>query len=117
MRFQKRNPEIGGIFTRHLEHLRKDGASYAHVERWFDAVASKMEEHAYLPMNIWNMDESGFGVGEEQIMKVLVYLDAAQLDKVICGKQEWVTDIECINAAGEALAPLLIFKGTDVNTR
>lgn len=53
-----------------------------------------MEEHAYLPSDIWNMDESGFGVGEEQIMKVLVYLNAAQKDKVIAGKQEWVTDIE-----------------------
>ena len=32
------------------------------------------------------MDESGFGIGEEQIMKVLVYLDAAQKNKVIAGK-------------------------------
>ncbi len=63
------------------------------------------------------MDESGFGIGEEQIMKVLVYLDAKQKERVVGGKQEWVTDIECINAAGEALPPLLIFKGEDVNTR
>ncbi len=38
---------------------------------------------------MWNMDEAGFGVGGEQIMKVLVYLDAAQKEKVIGGKQEW----------------------------
>jgi hypothetical protein len=63
------------------------------------------------------MDESGFGVGEEQIMKILIYLDTAQKSKMIRGKQEWVTDIEYINAADEALAPLLIFKDNDVNTR
>jgi hypothetical protein len=51
-RFQKRNLEIGGIFARHLEHSRKDGASYTRVERWFDAVASKMEQHTYLPSDI-----------------------------------------------------------------
>lgn len=116
-RFQRRHPEIGGIYARQLEYARKEGATYEHVERWFSAVASKFEEHKYRPEDIWNMDESGFGVGEEQAMKVLVYLDSEQKHKVIGGKQEWVTVIECISAAGEALAPLLIFKGQDMNTR
>jgi hypothetical protein len=87
------------------------------VKRWFDAVAAMYKQHSYDPCNIWNMDESGFGIGEEQIMKVSVYLDARQKEKVIGGKQEWVTDIECSNAAGEALPPLLIFKGQDINMR
>jgi hypothetical protein len=117
LRFRKRHPEIGSIYARQLEHARKEGASYEHVERWFDAVVSKYVEHQYRPSDIWNMDESGFGIGEEQTMKVLVYLDSTQKHKVIGGKQEWVTAVECINAAGEALAPLLIFKGQDVNTR
>jgi hypothetical protein len=38
-------------------------------------------------------------------------------EKVIAGKREWVTDIECINAAGGALPPLLIFKGAEINAR
>jgi hypothetical protein len=33
------------------------------------------------------------------------------------GKQELVTDIKCVNVAGEALVHLLIFKDNDVNTR
>jgi hypothetical protein len=49
--------------------------------------------------------------------KVLVYLDKHIKYKVIGGKQEWVTDIECMSAAGEALPPLLIFKGANMNTR
>lgn len=116
-RFTKRHPEIGSIYARQLEYARKDGASYEHVQRWFDAVSSKYAEHKYQPSDIWNMDESGFGIGEEQAMKVLVYLDKGTQYKVIAGKQEWVTDIECINAAGEALPPLLIFKGDNVNAR
>jgi hypothetical protein len=116
-RFQNRHPEIGGIYARQLEHIRKEGATYEHVERWFTAVGEKLEEHHYDPSNMYNMDESGFGIGEEQAIKVLVYLDCAQKHKVVGGKQEWVTAIECISAAGEALAPLLIFKGQDMNTR
>jgi hypothetical protein len=114
--FKQRRPEIKGIYASQLEYARKEGATYENVKRWFDAVAA-MYEHSYDPCNIWNMDESGFGIGEEQIMKVLVYLDARQKEQVIGGKQEWVTDIECINAAGEALPPRLIFRGQDINTR
>ena len=51
------------------------------------------------------------------MIKVLAFLDTKQQEKVIAGKQEWVTDIECISAAGEALPPLLIFKGEYLNTR
>jgi hypothetical protein len=50
-------------------------------------------------------------------MKVLIYLDKPTKYKVVRGKQEWVTDIECINAAGQALPPILIFKGASINTR
>ena len=87
------------------------------VRCWFDAVASKFRDYYYDPLNVWNMDESGFSISEEQAIKVLIYLNAKQKHKVVRGKQEWVTDIKCINAAGEALAPLLIFKAADVNTR
>jgi hypothetical protein len=76
-----------------------------------------LEEYSYKPEDIWNMDGPGFGIGEEQVFKVLVYLDTKQKHRVVGGKQEWVTDIECINAAGEALAPLIIFKGTTMNSR
>jgi hypothetical protein len=116
-RFQKRHPQVAITTLRQLEHSRKDGASYEHVQRWFSAVVSMYTEYRYDPQNIWNMDESGFGIGEEQAMKVLIYLDNATKYTAVGGKQEWVTDIECISAAGEALAPLLIFKGTDVSSR
>jgi hypothetical protein len=51
------------------------------------------------------------------VLKVLVHLDSTQKHKVIGGKQEWVTVIECINAAGKVLAPLVIFKGQDMNVQ
>ncbi len=87
------------------------------MERWFNGVASKFEEHSYEPSDIWNMDESAFGIGEEQATKYLYILIKLSKYKSIAGKQEWVTDIECVSATGEALPPLLIFKGANVNTR
>jgi hypothetical protein len=93
-----------------LEHARKEGATFENGKRWFDAVGAILEKYLYQPEDIWNMDESGFGIGEEQVFKVLVYLDTKQKHRVVGGKQDWVTDIECINAAGEALAPLIYSK-------
>jgi hypothetical protein len=85
-RFQKRHPEVAGMYGRQLEHIRKEGATYEHVKRWFDAVGEMLDEHKYDPANMWNMDESGFGISEEQAMKVLIHIDSTQKYKVVGGK-------------------------------
>lgn len=116
-RYSDRHPEIASAFIPQLPRARKDGASYEYVKRWFDAVAALMIGYSYEQKDIYNMDESGFGIGEQQAVKVLYTIDQYQQYMVTGGKQEWVTDVECISAAGEALAPLLIFRGADMNTR
>ena len=105
------------IFACQLEYSRYEGAIYKRVQCWFNAVASQIEKYKYKFSDIYNMDKSGFGVGEEQAIKVLIYLDSVKKEKVVLDKQEWVTDIECISAASESLTPLLIFKGEYINTR
>lgn len=37
--------------------------------------------------------------------------------KVTSGKQEWITVIECIDAAGGSLSPMVIFKAKNTNSR
>jgi hypothetical protein len=64
-RFQNQHPEVQAIYTHQLEHSRKQGASYEHVRRWFDAVGDMLQKHKYNPRNMWNMNESGFGIGKE----------------------------------------------------
>ena len=114
--FFNRFPTMKGIYIRQLELSRYNGASFEVVKAWFDAVASFVNEHHYDSRDIWNMDESGFTVGESQSTRVIVPISYNQKHKVALGKQEWVTDVECISAAGESIAPLLVFKGKDVNS-
>ena len=115
-RFQNRHPTIKSIYARHMENARFDGATFETIRRWFDAVAAQFLEHTYERHNIWNIDESGFGVGESQNTRILIPINTKQKHKRVLGKQEWVTDIECINAAGEALPPMLIFKAQNLNS-
>ncbi|RAL61711.1 hypothetical protein DID88_002779 [Monilinia fructigena] len=46
------------------------------------------------------------------------FLDSTQKSnwKVTAGKQEWITAFECVNAAGKALSPMLIFKAQNTNS-
>ena len=59
---------------------------------------------------MWNMDESGFGIGESQSSKVIIPVGYKQATKMVAEKQEWITDIECINALDEAIPPMIIWK-------
>jgi hypothetical protein len=62
------------------------------------------------------MDESGFAVGTSQPSRVLTNIRDKVSWKVVSGRQEWVTAIECVSAAGQALLPLVIFKTKHLNT-
>jgi DDE superfamily endonuclease len=115
-RFLNRHPTIQGIYARQLEAARFNGATYDKIKSWFDAVAAKFQERAYERSNIWNMDESGFGVGESQNTRVLISINVKQKYKAVAGKQEWVTVLECIDAAGGSLTPMIIFKGKNMNS-
>ena len=62
------------------------------------------------------MDESGYAVGASQSSRALINIREKSSWKVIQSKQEWITAIECVNAAGVILPPLLIFKAQHTNS-
>ena len=59
-----------------------------------------MDEHRYAPSQIYNMDESGFAVGTSQASRALVNVRDKSSWKKIQGRQEWITAIEVVDAAG-----------------
>ncbi|RAL63594.1 hypothetical protein DID88_003638 [Monilinia fructigena] len=62
------------------------------------------------------MDETGFGVGTTQSTRIIVDSTQKSNWKVTAGKQEWITAFECVNAAGKALSPMVIFKAQNTNS-
>jgi len=62
------------------------------------------------------MDESGFAMGASQFSRALVNIRERSSWKDVKGREEWVTAIECVSAAGIALPPLLIFRALHTNT-
>ncbi|RAL65322.1 hypothetical protein DID88_000890 [Monilinia fructigena] len=62
------------------------------------------------------MDETGFGVGTTQSTRIIVDSTQKSNWKVTAGKQEWITAFECVDAAGKALSPMVIFKAQNTNS-
>jgi len=116
-RFLDRHKTLKGVYSRQLEACRHKEATPEKIRAWYSAFRTKCEEKNYTLCNIYNMDETGFAVGATQSTRIIV--DSIQKSnwKVTAGKQEWVTVLECVNAAGAALPPLVIFKGKYTNTK
>ena len=115
-RFRLRHSEIQGVWSRQLESARHKVMSIKAAKTWFEAVEELFLQHQYPPERIFNMDESGFAVGESQTSRVLINVREASKFKVVSGRQEWITAIECISASGAAVPPLIIFKAKHTNT-
>ena len=115
-RFRTRYPEIQGVWTRQIENARFLASNVDTVKQWFDAVTNIRIQHQYPPECIYNMDESGFAVGTSQSSRAVVKIREKSSWKVVNGRQEWITAIECISAGGTVIPPLLIYKAKHTNT-
>jgi hypothetical protein len=116
-RFKTRMLDIAGIWTRQIDTARFKATNYEGVKRWFDVVTEVWIKNQYTPDNVYNIDESGFAIGASQSSRALVNIREASSWKQIGSRQEWITAIEYVSAAGMAIAPLLIFKAKHTNTR
>ena len=106
-----------------MHDVRIDGCQPHLLRKWFNEIQAIMSRNQYSPDHIYNMDETGYGIGGTQSKKVLVVADKrdeghTQLQsdrgKAITrtkGRADWMTAIECVSASGRALPPLMIFKG------
>jgi Tc5 transposase-like DNA-binding protein len=108
-RFLKRHPLLLTTTARQTESSRLREATFEALFRWFNAVETKFAEQKYDICNVYNVDESGFGIGTSQANRVIVDSSQRTCWKAIPGRQEWVSAIECISADGAFLPPLLIF--------
>lgn len=121
-KFRKRHPGVASVWSRQLVAPRFEGITLENLTPWFAEMGTMINRYHYSANNIYNMDETGYGIGLTQSTRVLVIREAGakgeKATKVTLGRQEWVTTIECVSASGRALPPLVIFKAVGpLNTR
>ena len=96
-----------------MESERVNGATTKVIQKWFRRLAIAAYQEV-LPSNRWNMDESGIMEGYR--LNSLVVRSKERKEAIVKSSQDrnWTTIVECISATGQAIDPLVIFKGKDV---
>jgi len=116
-RFLRRHPELAGVTLQSIESSRLKAATPERLQKYFDDLEKVVAEYNILAENKYNMDESGYAIGEIEATRCIINANIRQQFQSKPGRQEWVTSVECICADGTALPPLIIFKGEKVSPR
>lgn len=116
-RFIQRHPELASVRLRSIDASRVKAASPERLQRWFDDLRMVLTEFNIKPENLYNMDESGFAIGEKEAGRVIINANIRQKFQAKPGRQEWVTVVECVCADGSHLPPLVIFKAENLSTQ
>lgn len=110
-RFLKRHSDIKTRMASTLEKCRAGHLNRPAVESFFTLLKSEVEGFQIPPENIYNMDEKGVTCGDTYKAKMLFDRDQATAFIVGGSNKELTTVIECISADGDAMIPMIIFKG------
>ena len=110
--FIKRHPTLSSRFSRRYNYKRAKCKDPRIIREWFDLVQKTILQYRIDPDDVYNFDETGFTIGLTATAKVITRSEHYGRRSLLQPRnREWVTAIECINAAGWALPPCIIFKG------
>lgn len=110
--FVKRHPTLASRFSRRYNYERAKCEDPRIIGEWFNLVQKTILQYGIDPDDVYNFDETGFAMGLTATAKVITRSEYYGRRSLLQpGNREWVTVIECTNAAGWALPPCVIFKG------
>ena len=115
-RFMQRNPAVRTKLGRKIDYQRIQNTQPEVLEPWFREFKALIELYKVENANIWNMDESGLGMGRCSNQLVIGSSRSKRTYVQSPETREWVTIIEVISAIGRTLRPTVIFTGQNVQT-
>lgn len=110
-RFIARHPELKSKKEQHLEIERVAASNPSIITAWFKAVESILDDPQIEPGNIWNADEIGARHNHHQSEYAVFNRKQGPPVSIISSKTSWTSVIECVNAQGRAIKPLVIHQG------
>jgi hypothetical protein len=113
-RFLQRHPELKSIMGKCIELARVKESTPEVIEHWFTILRQTIDEEKITWGNVYNADESGFGIGKKRATHVIIDAELKEAYQAEPGRQEWVTVMECACVDGSFTPPLIIFKGENL---
>ncbi|SYW81915.1 uncharacterized protein UHO2_00412 [Ustilago hordei] len=112
--FKQQHPELRSYYSHKMDAARVQATSDPSVvEAYFDVLKKTIAKYGILPENLFNMDETGFLIGQSQCQYIIVPRENGknQCFRSQPGNWETITVIECIGAQGTKPPPMVIFQG------
>ncbi|KAJ5527353.1 hypothetical protein N7513_011512 [Penicillium frequentans] len=111
-KFVNRRDELRTRYSVRYDYQRALNEDPKAFRAWFATVQRVIDENGIQPEDIYNFDETGFGMGLIATQKVISRAEWYGRRRILQpGNREWVTAIEAISADGYSLPPCVIFKG------
>ncbi|CDU23184.1 related to transposase [Sporisorium scitamineum] len=101
--FKQHHPELTSYYSWVMDSQRVLASNPKVVEAYFDLLEDTSKEYNIVLENIYNMDETGFLLGQSQPCNIIVPKEN--------GNRETITMVECISTHGPPPLPMVIFKG------
>ena len=114
-RFMSRYPQLESARRKLIEAARIKDVSVERLNKWFEDLQHVIKENNIESHNLYNMDESGFAIGDVEASQRIINAEIRQRFQAKPGRQEWVTAVECICADGSSLPAFIIFKGENIS--
>jgi len=109
--FIKRHNDLQSKWNRKYDYQRAKCEDPVLIRAWFKHVQDTKIQYGIFDEDTWNFDETGYQMGVIATAKVVTGTDRAGRPRTTQpGNREWVTIIECINALGVVIPPLVIFE-------
>jgi hypothetical protein len=111
--FIKRHPELRSRRARTFDYKRHKAEDPDAIRAWFETYKSNRDKYGIVEDDIYNFDETGFGMGMlSPNTMVVTSSDRSAKPRVIQpGSRIWTTVIATVSATGWALPPYILFRG------
>ncbi|KAJ5244969.1 hypothetical protein N7489_005065 [Penicillium chrysogenum] len=107
---QRLPPTINYLIQKPKEKARMESENIESLSLWFYHFSKVVEEHQFLPHEIYNWDETGYQIGQGKARKVVSSRTTSSI--ATGGLAESISGIECIAADGWVMLPWFLVKGT-----
>jgi hypothetical protein len=105
----RRQSALQTKWNRKLHSQRAQYEDPVSINAWFTLVEETRQRYGILDEDIYNSDETVFMMGVASTSNVATSFDTVGRATVVQpGNREWVTTIECINASGWSIPPIMI---------
>ena len=107
--FKKRHPNLTLRLSEGLEFSRARGLCLENVRSFYSNIQQLYNKENYPAERIWNSDETGAEACRNGGGRVWARKGSRFVHKVLPNEREWITNLTCVNVAGDHIPGFYLF--------